>query len=172
MIIRRFWIVALWLFGTSCILGPDIQVEEEESNSPPKIVLDAVVPEDSGWFTLDIDEDSCASVVFGIGQVKDKDVRDSFYYAWFVNWNQGEKDPYAGWFFANTTGEVTRTGPELPIPLSEFIVDENYSVRVFIADRPAEIGDDQAILFPGDPDGQYDSYQWSFVAKQGECYCK
>lgn len=142
---------------------------QERTNSAPRIIVESVIPPDAGQFTLDL-EPVCAPITFKAGQVEDKDIMDILYVAWFMNWQPGQSDPNVSWICILPSEEEIREGPELSLSTSEFNPDEIYSLRVVIADRPAQMCS-EGIEFPDHDDGQYDLYEWTFVTKLGEGYC-
>jgi hypothetical protein len=171
---RQLWLTGLWLVATGCIVPTDIEYKPDEQNIPPKILLDTLVPPTDGLLTLDSSPE-CSPLEFLVGQVKESNVLDILSVGWFLDWERSEgKEPEGNWQLIFPNEEETREGKDFSLNLELLNPEKVHTLRVFVADRPPRIPDnpDELILeFPSEPDGQYDTYQWTFELKSGEGYC-
>ena len=142
---------------------------QEQQNYPPRIILESVVPPDTGTFTMDIN-DACSPITFSVGGVEDENIYDTLFVAWFMNWQPGQNDGNVSWTFIHPIEEEIREGPDLDLSTRDFKPGEFYSIRVIIADRPAQMCS-EGIEFLEDGNGQYDFYEWTFDAVEGMGYC-
>jgi hypothetical protein len=168
---QRLAIFGLFLWGTGCILVPEIEGLPEQPLYPPEIVLNTLEPPDSGLFDVDSDPE-CSPLTFKVGLVRDRNIDDILYLRWLlVDWNpNGERE----WNDSVITpsDKAERTGREYDVDLSEFSVGEVHTFKVVVADRALQYRGNGA-EFPEESEGQMDTYQWTFrLASPGSGYCK
>lgn len=166
-------IFGLLLLSAGCILVPEIEGKPEETNLPPEILLESLVPPDDGK-VVDLSLES-SPAIFKVGQVLERNTADTLYVGWFVDWDRTKgKQPNVGWGLIFKNREIVRPGPELELEefdLEHYQDGEQHTLRVVIADRAAEVADPYVegepwLKFPEDEDGYYDMYSWTFQVIQ------
>lgn len=168
------WLLAIGLLplASGCIIFPEVEGKPEEINLPPEILLESLVPPDDGK-VVDLSLES-SPAVFKVGQVLERNTEDTLYVGWFVDWDRTKgKEPNPGWGLIFENREIVRPGPELELEefdLLQYQDDEQHTLRVVIADRAAAVypyvEGEPWLTFPGDTDGYYDMYSWTFQVVQ------
>jgi hypothetical protein len=167
---QRLAIFGLLLLGNGCILVPEIEGRPEQPLYPPEIVLETLEPPDSGLFDVDTDAE-CSPLTFKVGLIRDRNIDDTLYLRWFLDWNPNNESDWQDWLIL-PTDKAERPGREIGWDLSEFSVPDIHTLKVVVADRPLKPRGNGA-EFPDGSEGQLDTYQWTFqLAPLGSGYCK
>jgi hypothetical protein len=157
------------LAGTGCIIYPEIEGKPEQPLFPPEIVLSTLEPPDSGLFDVDSDA-RCSPLVFKVGLIRDKNVGDTLYLRWLLDWNPGLDENWRDWIILKND-KVERPGREIEFDLSEFNQDV-HTLKVVVADRYLDPQGNGAEFPEGETEGQMDTYQWTFQLTPGSGYCE
>jgi hypothetical protein len=162
-------IFGLLLLSAGCILVPEIEGKPEQPLYPPEIVLDTLEPPDNGLFLVDVDVERCSPLVFRVGLVRDRNIEDTLYLRWFLDWDPTDTGEWQDWLIL-PNDKTERPGRDIEFDLSEFSALNIHTLKVVVADRPLDPGGNGA-EFPEVSDGQLDSYQWTFQLELGSGYC-
>jgi hypothetical protein len=167
------WIIAVYMLGCGCLIAPDIEEDPGEINYPPEIVLDKLVPPDAIWNEIDFDDSvvECSPVYFRVNEVRDRNIKDTLYIAWFLDWDPTLSGEWSGQNIL-PNGEESRPGKFNRLEKNQVDIDSYHRLRVFVADRPPRrTTEGIGIEFEEGVDGQFDFYEWSFKASEGIGYC-
>jgi hypothetical protein len=170
---RWLWAIGVLFLVSGCIILPEVEGKPEEINLPPEILLESLVPPDDGK-VVDLSLES-SPAIFKVGQVRERNTEDTLYVGWFVDWDRTKgKEPNIGWGLIFENREIVRPGPELEleeVDLLPYQDEKHHTLRVVITDRAAEVADpyiegEPWLTFPGNADGYYDMYSWTFQVVQ------